>query len=207
MTSVRVKSDEVALQPQPGDVVVLRRVLLDVEVGLRDVRLGLVVVVVRDEVLDRVLREELAELVAELRGQRLVVRDDERGPLELLDRPGHGRRLPGAGGAEHGLELVAPLDALGELGDRLRLVCRRVVGVMGLESGGHRDRVAECLAAERCARGVPSASSNQVVEDPPQTSHVVRSDRAVSSPAVTTVCPPGANAGRAKHPVVAAEEE
>ncbi len=43
-------------EPQPRDVVVLRRVLLDVEVGLRDVGLGLVVVVVRDEVLDRVLR-------------------------------------------------------------------------------------------------------------------------------------------------------
>ena len=40
--------------PQPVDVVVPGRVLLDVEVGLRDVRLRLVVVVVGDEVLDRV---------------------------------------------------------------------------------------------------------------------------------------------------------
>ena len=39
---------------EPVDVVVARAVLLDVEVGLRDVRLGLVVVVVGDEVLDRV---------------------------------------------------------------------------------------------------------------------------------------------------------
>ena len=69
-------------EPKPRDVVVPGRVLLDVEVGLRDVRLGLEVVVVRDEVLDRVLGEELAELVAELRRERLVVRDDERGPLE-----------------------------------------------------------------------------------------------------------------------------
>ena len=60
---------------QPVDVVVPRRVLLDVEVGLRDVRLGLVVVVVGDEVLDRVVGEELPELVAELGGERLVVRD------------------------------------------------------------------------------------------------------------------------------------
>ena len=43
-----------------------------------DVRLGLVVVVVGDEVLDGVFGEELAELVAELGGQRLVVRDHER---------------------------------------------------------------------------------------------------------------------------------
>jgi hypothetical protein len=53
----------------------------------------LVVVVVGDEVLDRVLREELAELVAELRGERLVVRDHERRALELLHHPGHRRRL------------------------------------------------------------------------------------------------------------------
>ena len=44
---------------EPVDVVVPRGVLLDIEVGLRDVRLGLVVVVVGDEVLDGVRREEL----------------------------------------------------------------------------------------------------------------------------------------------------
>ena len=99
-TSRRVKSADVAASLQPRDVVVLRRVLLDVEVGLRDVRLGLVVVVVGDEVLDGVVREELAELVAELRGERLVVRDHERRPADLLDRPGHRRRLAGAGRAD-----------------------------------------------------------------------------------------------------------
>ena len=46
--------------PQPLDVVVDRAVLLDVGVGLRDVRLGLVVVVVRDEVLDSVVRQHLS---------------------------------------------------------------------------------------------------------------------------------------------------
>ena len=54
------------------DVLVDRAVLLDVEVARRDVRLRLVVVVVRDEVLDGVVREELAELGVELRRERLV---------------------------------------------------------------------------------------------------------------------------------------
>ncbi len=49
---------------QPVDLVVDRRVLLDVGVGRGEVRLGLVVVVVGDEVLDPVLREELSELAA-----------------------------------------------------------------------------------------------------------------------------------------------
>ena len=92
---------------QPVDVVVEGRVLLDVEVGLGHVGLGLVVVVVGDEVLDGVVGEELPELVAELRGERLVVRDHERRALHLLDDPGHRRRLAGAGRAEQGLVAVA----------------------------------------------------------------------------------------------------
>ena len=89
--------------PQPVDVVVDRGVLLDVRVGRRQVRLGLVVVVVADEVLDRVRREVLPELVAELRGERLVVGDDERRLLDLLDHARHGVRLARGGGAEQRL--------------------------------------------------------------------------------------------------------
>ena len=121
--------------PQSVDVVVSGRVLLDVEVGLRDVRLGLVVVVVGDEVLDRVVGEELAELVAELRRQRLVVGDHERRLLHLLDRPRHRRRLAGAGCAEERLEPVSAVEAGGELLDRERLVGGRAVGVRCLELG------------------------------------------------------------------------
>ena len=92
---------------QAIDVVVARAVLLDVEVGLRNVGLRLVVVVVGDEVLDGVAGEELAELVAELRGERFVVRDDQRGPADLLDHPGHRRRLAGTGRAEQRLVALA----------------------------------------------------------------------------------------------------
>ena len=120
-------------EPQPRDVVVLGRVLLDVQVRLGHVRLGLVVVVVGDEVLDGVVREELPELVAELRGERLVVRDDQRRLLHLLDDPGHRRRLAGAGRPEDGLEPVARAQAGGDRLDRLRLVAGRHVGGGGLQ--------------------------------------------------------------------------
>ena len=76
-------------QPQPVDVLVDRRVLLNVRVGGGHVRFRLVVVVVRDEVLDRVVREEALELPVELRGERLVVREDERRPAVRLDDVGH----------------------------------------------------------------------------------------------------------------------
>ena len=65
--------------PQTVYVLVDLGVLLDKGVRARDVGLGLVVVVVADEVLDGVVGEELGELAGELRGERLVVRDDERG--------------------------------------------------------------------------------------------------------------------------------
>ena len=115
---------------QPVDLLVDRRVLLDVEVLARDVRLGLVVVVVRDEVLDRVRREVRPELVAELRRERLVVGEHERGPLQPLDRRRHRHRLAGAGGTQQRHPARARFDALDEAVDGLRLVGgRRVDGV------------------------------------------------------------------------------
>ena len=72
-------------EPQLVDLVVLGHLLFDVEIVLRDVGLGLVVVVVRDEVLDAILGKEVLELLIELRGERLVVAEDERGPIDALD--------------------------------------------------------------------------------------------------------------------------
>ena len=88
-----------------------RGVLLDVDVGRRDVGLGLVVVVVRDEVFDRVLREELLELAVELGRQGLVVREDQGGLSVRRDGVRQGHRLARAGDAEQGLVLVAALEA------------------------------------------------------------------------------------------------
>src|SRR3954466_6552901 len=57
--------------PHPVDGVVDDRVLLDVRVARGDVRLGLVVVVVADEILDGVVGEQIPELAVELGGERL----------------------------------------------------------------------------------------------------------------------------------------
>ncbi len=104
------------------DVVVDRRVLLDVEVARRHVRFRLVVVVVGDEVLDRVFREELAELRVELRREGLVRREHQRRAVMARDDVGHGEGLARPGDAEQRLEGEAVVDALGQLVDRLRLV-------------------------------------------------------------------------------------
>ena len=94
------------------DVLVDRAVLLDEQVALRHVGLGLVVVVVADEVLDRVLGKELAELAVELRGQRLVGREHDRRPAQPRDHVGHGEGLARAGHAQQGLEHLAVAHAL-----------------------------------------------------------------------------------------------
>ena len=107
---------------QPVDLLVDGRVLLDVQVLRGDVGLGLVVVVVGDEVLDRVVREVRPELVAELRGERLVVGDDERRALHGLDGRRHRHRLARAGGAQQGQPALVRLDALGQRRDGRRLV-------------------------------------------------------------------------------------
>ena len=72
-------------QAQAVDVLVDERVLLDVDVALRDVGFGLVVVVIADEVVDGVAREEAAELLVELGRQRLVVGQDQRRLADLRD--------------------------------------------------------------------------------------------------------------------------
>ena len=104
------------------DLLVDRGFLLDVGVGARNIGLGLVVVVIADEVFDRVVGEERPEFAVELGRERLVRGKDQRRPLDFLDHLGHGESLARAGDAEQNLGAVLALDALDDVGDRLRLV-------------------------------------------------------------------------------------
>ncbi|KAF5039376.1 hypothetical protein DSECCO2_544600 [anaerobic digester metagenome] len=96
-------------------------VFLDVKVALRDVGLGLVVVVVGDEVLHPVIGEERLELVVELGGKRLVVGYDECGLLDLLDDVCYRERLPRARDPEEGLVPLVAGKAVAEFPDRVGL--------------------------------------------------------------------------------------
>ena len=120
------------------------RVLLDVRVRAREVRLRLVVVEVADEVLDRVVREELAELGVQLGGQRLVVGQDQRRLLVLLDELRRGVGLARARDAQEHLAAHAASEAVRQPLDRLRLVAG------GLERGHEAEvRHGPILALER----------------------------------------------------------
>ena len=114
-------------EPQPLDLLVHARILLDERVGARDVGLRLVIIEVADEIFDGVVREKALELGVKLRGERLVVRNDQRGLVHVLDDVGHGEGLARAGHAEQRLVLRAGQNALGQLRNRLRLVAGGLV--------------------------------------------------------------------------------
>ena len=146
----------------PIDLLVHDRVLLDERVGRRDVRLGLVVVVVADEVVDGVVGEQLLELAVELRREDLVVRDDQRRPVDLRDHVRHRERLARAGDAEQDLRLVAAPEAVDELAGspwadrpRARTATRagsRAPVFAGRSGGGAGSRVARDLLPIRAHR-------------------------------------------------------
>ena len=109
-------------QPHAVDLVVDGRFLLDVGVGGGNVGFGLVVVVVADEVLDRVLGEEPLELLVELGGERLVVRHHQRRAVHRRDHLRHREGLPRPGDAEQHLVRVAAVQPFNQFGDRADLI-------------------------------------------------------------------------------------
>ena len=138
-------------EPHAVDLVVDRGFLLDVGVRLRDVGLGLVVVVVGDEVLDGVLREERLELLVELGRERLVVGQHQRRAVGLRDHRGDREGLARAGDAQQHLVLVAALEPVHQLPDRARLVALRLEVAHELEArvglGGREPRLLGALHA------------------------------------------------------------
>ena len=116
------------------DLVVHRHVLFDIGIGAGDVAFRLVIVVIGHEVFDAVMGEEGAELVAKLRRQRLVVGDDQRGAVDVLDDVGHRERLAAARDADQHLGADAVLYPFGQFLDRLRLIARGAIGRNELEA-------------------------------------------------------------------------
>ena len=86
--------------PQPIDVLVNDCVLFDVRIRSWDIGLGLVIIIVRNEIFDCVIRKQRPKFLVELSGQRLVVRDHQRWPLGFFDHTGDGKGLAAAGNAE-----------------------------------------------------------------------------------------------------------
>ncbi len=89
-------------------------ILLDEGVRGGHIGLGLVVVVVADEVHHGVVGEEFLQLGGQLGREGLVRRHDERGLLHRLDGLGHSEGLAGAGHTQKRLVAQPLFDALCE---------------------------------------------------------------------------------------------
>ena len=112
------------MEAQAVNLLIDGDILLDIRIGGRDIRLGLVVVVIGDEIPDGVMREESLHLGIELCGERLVVRENKRGPVETGDDIGDGERLARACDPHQRLCGYALPDPLNQSVNRLRLVAR-----------------------------------------------------------------------------------
>ena len=109
-------------------LVVDAEVFLDICVGGRDVGLGLIVIVVRHEVLHRIGREERLEFTVQLGGKGLVVAQNKRRPLKALYDVSHGKRLARSRNAQKGNVGHAAAQSLAEPFYSLRLVSGGLVG-------------------------------------------------------------------------------
>ena len=108
------------------DMIVDRRVFLDKQITSRNIGFRLIVVVVRNEVLNRVFRKELPKLGIQLCRQRLVRCQNQRRAPGLRDDIGHGVSFPGPGYTQQGLKRKAIANSFNQLGDRIGLVaCRQ----------------------------------------------------------------------------------
>ena len=117
-------------QAQLLDVLVDGGILLDEEITLRHIGFRLIVVVVRDEVLDSIFRKEVAHLGVELRRQGLVGCQHQRRPPQPGDDVGHGVGLARARHAQQRLERKAVLHALDQRVDGAGLIACGRKGLM-----------------------------------------------------------------------------
>ena len=107
------------------DLFVNHRLLFNVGVRSRDVGFGLVIVVIADEVFHGVFGKKPLELPEQLRGERLVRGQHDRGALSRFDDLGHREGFAGARRSEQHLTLLAFVQAADKFIDRGRLVAGR----------------------------------------------------------------------------------
>ena len=103
------------------------QVFINIGIGGGDVGFGLVVVVVRNEILHRVVREERLHLRIQLCRKGLVVAHDKRRAIQLCYHVRHREGLAAARNAQQHLRVSTCLDAVHQGLYRLRLVARRLV--------------------------------------------------------------------------------
>ncbi len=112
--------------PELVDLVVNLRVLLDIGIGRRNIGFRLIVIVVADEVFDRVIREELAKLREELSSESFVMAENQRRLVHLLNNVCHRVGFSGPGRTQKNLSSLAVPQAANQCLDGSRLIAGRL---------------------------------------------------------------------------------
>ena len=110
-----------------------RAVFFNEQVALRDVSFWLVVVVVADEIFDRVLREKFAEFAVKLCSQGFVGRKDDGRSPHARNHIGHSEGFAGARHPQQGLKDFTVVDAVHQFVDGGGLIPCWLVGLEQLK--------------------------------------------------------------------------
>ena len=128
---------------KPFHILVDGGVFFDIGISLRDVRFRLVVIVVGNEVLNCVIRQEGAEFVGQLCCQCLVRSHDQGGALHLFDEPGSGSRFSGTRCPHQHRVPIATVNSASEFCNCGRLVAGGLERTLDTEGLGRAEDLAD----------------------------------------------------------------
>ena len=99
-------------------------VLFDINILAGNISLGLIIIIIRNKIFNRVFGEKFTELTAKLCGKCFVMSKDKGRAVDSCDYICHGKCLTRACNAEQGLIFQSRIDACGKLFYSLRLISR-----------------------------------------------------------------------------------
>ena len=103
------------------------KIFFDVHIGHRQIGFGLIIIVIRHEIFNRILREKTFELAVKLGCQGFVVAQYKRWFLHLLHHIGYGKCFTRTGHTKESLVRNAHVDPVHQLPDGFRLVAGRSI--------------------------------------------------------------------------------
>ena len=94
---------------------------------MRDIRFGLIIIEVRDKILNGIFRKEIPKLSTQLSRQRLIMSQHQSRLLNDLNNPSHSHGLATAGNAKQSLSPITPDNTLAQKLRSSRLIACQTV--------------------------------------------------------------------------------
>ena len=107
---------------QAVDLLIDRSILFNIGIRMGDIGFRLIIIVIRNEILHRVIRKEFPKLRAELGSQRFIMSQHQCGTVQLFNDRSHSKGFTGAGNTQKGLLSQSPVDTVCQRLDGSRLV-------------------------------------------------------------------------------------